>query len=212
MTELVKPSAEYNRKAVIRESLCARRTSVEIIKFFGCPKSTVYDVAKKYAASERFEKGSSPVRKVQVRKKSTRTPEIIQRVQDMILEDLGTSLQKLASVLGASETIVHRIAREDLRYTSYILKVRQKLSEAAKLKRLAQKKKLSTSSVIRKIFRRVFQETRTQLRIIGGISFRGKIFQAELGKKRVTVSRRGESLVRYDKYGNTLELKVRLSR
>ena len=53
----------------------------------------------------------------------------------MILEDPGTSLRKLASVLGVSETIVRQIAQEDLRYASYVLKVRQMLSEAAKLKK-----------------------------------------------------------------------------
>ncbi|CAK9832202.1 hypothetical protein ANTRET_LOCUS9066 [Anthophora retusa] len=42
--------------------------------------------------------------------------------------------------------------------------------------------------------------------------FPRKDFPSSARKKRVTVSRRGESLVRYDKYGNTLELKVRLSR
>ncbi|XP_076226776.1 uncharacterized protein LOC143174895 [Nomia melanderi] len=137
MTELVNPSTEYNRRAAIIKSLCAGRTPIEIIKFFAYPRSTVYDVAKRYAASEGFEKGSpSSARKMQVKEKS-RTPEIIQRIQDMILEDPETSLRKLASVLGVSETIVRRITQEDLRYTSYILKVRQMLSEAAKLKRLA---------------------------------------------------------------------------
>lgn len=138
MAELVKPNMEYNRRTAITESLRAGRTPVEIIKFFGYPRSTVYDVAKRYAASERFEKGfPSPARKVQVREKSSRTPEMIQRVQDMISEDPGTSLRKLASVLGLSDTSVRRIVLEDLRYTSYVLKVRQMLSEAAKLKRLA---------------------------------------------------------------------------
>lgn len=80
MAELVKSSAEYNRRAAIIESLRAGRTPVEIIQFFGYPRSTVYDVAKRYAASEESEEGSStPARKMQVREKSTRTPEIIQR-------------------------------------------------------------------------------------------------------------------------------------
>ncbi|XP_011863807.1 PREDICTED: uncharacterized protein LOC105559817 [Vollenhovia emeryi] len=138
MAELVKQSVEYNRRAAIIESLRAERTPAEIIKFFGYPRSTVYDVAKRYTVSEESEKdSSSPARKIQVREKSTRTPELIRRVQDMILEDPGISLRKLASVLRVSETIVRRIVQEDLRYTSYVLKVRQMLSEAAKLKRLA---------------------------------------------------------------------------
>ena len=115
-----------------------REDPVEIIKLFGYPRSTVYDIAKRYATSEGFENGSpSPARKVHVREKSTRSPEIIQSVQNMILEDPGTSLRKLASFLGMSGTIVRRIAQEDLRYASYVLKVRQMLSNAAKLKRLA---------------------------------------------------------------------------
>ncbi|XP_019886946.2 uncharacterized protein LOC109610920 [Ooceraea biroi] len=138
MAELVKPSMEYDRRAAIIESLRAGRMTAEIIKFFGYPRSTVYDVAKRYAVSEESEEGSyTPARKRQAREKSTRTPEIIRRAQDMILEDPGTSLRKLASVLGVSETIVRRISKEDLKYTSYVLKIRQMLSEAAKLKRFA---------------------------------------------------------------------------
>lgn len=117
---------EYDRRATVIESLRAGRTPTEIIKFFRYTKSTVYDVAKRYAVSEESEEGfSTPARKVQIREKSTRTSEIIQRAQDMILEDPGTSLRKLASILGVSETIVRRIAEEDLRYSSYVLKVRQ---------------------------------------------------------------------------------------
>ena len=40
MTELVKPSAEYNKRVAIIESLCDGRTPDEIIKFFRYPKST----------------------------------------------------------------------------------------------------------------------------------------------------------------------------
>jgi len=43
---MLKPSAEYNRRAAIIEGLRAGRSATEIILFFGYPKSTVYDVIK----------------------------------------------------------------------------------------------------------------------------------------------------------------------
>ena len=41
-------------------------------------------------------------------------------------------MRKLASIVGVSELTIRRIAEEDLRYKSYILKIRQMLSEAAR--------------------------------------------------------------------------------
>jgi len=59
----------------------------------------VYDVAKRYVALEQFKKKDSLARKKHVRKKTTRTPELIQRAQELILEDPGTLIRKLAAVL-----------------------------------------------------------------------------------------------------------------
>jgi hypothetical protein len=82
MAEFVKSSLEYNRRAAIVESLRAGRTPTEIIRFFGYPRSTVYDIAKRHAVSEESEEGSStPARMIQVRDKSIRTPEVIQRAK-----------------------------------------------------------------------------------------------------------------------------------
>jgi len=47
----MKPRAKYNRRAVIIEGLRTGRSATEIIRFFGYPRSTVYDVAK-YTALE----------------------------------------------------------------------------------------------------------------------------------------------------------------
>ncbi|XP_032668322.1 uncharacterized protein LOC116842765 [Odontomachus brunneus] len=110
----------------------------EIIRFFGYPRSTVYDVAAKYLASETSEKGSAnPTRKSHSKEKSVRTPAIIERAQELISEDPGLSLTKLAKTLGVSDTTMRRIAEEDLRFKSYVIKVRQMLSEAAKMNRVA---------------------------------------------------------------------------
>lgn len=137
MAESFRSTSEYNRRAAVIESVRAGRTPSEIIKFFGYPRSTVYDIVQRYAASEESEVDScTPARKVHVREKTTRTPELVRKAQDLISEDPGTSLAKLAAVLGVSDTTVRRIVQEDLRYKSYVLKVRQILSETAKAKRL----------------------------------------------------------------------------
>jgi len=54
-------------------------------------------------------------------------------VERLISDDPGQSLRKLASIVGVSELIIHRIVEEDLRYNSYTLKIRQmlRLSEQA---------------------------------------------------------------------------------
>ncbi|KYN10983.1 hypothetical protein ALC57_16867 [Trachymyrmex cornetzi] len=52
MAAILKPSAEYNRRATIIEGLRAGRSATEIIRFFGYPRSTVYDVMVKYTTSE----------------------------------------------------------------------------------------------------------------------------------------------------------------
>jgi len=48
----MKPSAEYNQRAAIIEGLRAERSATEIIRFFGYPRSTVYDIVAKYTALE----------------------------------------------------------------------------------------------------------------------------------------------------------------
>jgi len=51
MAAMLKPSAEYNRRAII-EGFRAGCSVTEIIRFFGYPRSTIYDVVAKYTALE----------------------------------------------------------------------------------------------------------------------------------------------------------------
>ncbi|KYN06233.1 hypothetical protein ALC62_02825 [Cyphomyrmex costatus] len=44
MAEMLKSSTEYNRRAAIIEGLRTGRSATKIIRFFGYPRSTVYDV------------------------------------------------------------------------------------------------------------------------------------------------------------------------
>lgn len=105
MSEQIRSSAEYNRRAAIIEGLRAGRSQTEIIRFFGYPRSTVYDVAAKYFDSEMTEMGSAnPTRKSHSKEKSVRTPAMIQRAQELIYEDPGLSLANLAKTMGVSKT------------------------------------------------------------------------------------------------------------
>jgi len=107
------PGREYNRRVVIIEGLRAGRSPTEIIRFFGYPRSTVYDVVAKYNASEQSnESSSTPARKSHSKERTART-------QALISEDSRQLLQKLASIVGVSEPTMHRIVEEDLRYKSY---------------------------------------------------------------------------------------------
>ncbi|KYN15565.1 hypothetical protein ALC57_12218 [Trachymyrmex cornetzi] len=59
MAAMLKPNAEYNRRAAIIEGLRAGRSATEIIRFFGYPRSTVHDVVVKYPASEQSNEDSN---------------------------------------------------------------------------------------------------------------------------------------------------------
>jgi len=63
------------------------------------------------------------------KEKSVRTPAINERTQELISEDPELSLTKLTRTLNVSNTTMRRIAEEDLRFKSYVIKVRQMLSE-----------------------------------------------------------------------------------
>ncbi|XP_076279399.1 uncharacterized protein LOC143208672 [Lasioglossum baleicum] len=134
---MLKANAEYNRKVAIIESVRADRSATEIIRFFGYPRSTVYDVIAKYNESEMSSEGSeTPARKSHSKERVVRTSNIIERVQELIFQDPGQSIRKLSSVVGISEKTMRRIIEEDLRYKSYTIKVRQMLSDAARAKRV----------------------------------------------------------------------------
>jgi len=76
MFEQIRSSAEYNQRMAIK-GLGAGRSQIEIIRFFGYSRSTIYDVATKYLASETSEKGFAiPTRKSYSKKKLVRTPAI----------------------------------------------------------------------------------------------------------------------------------------
>jgi len=71
------PSREYNRRAAIIEGFRAGRSPMEIIQFFGYPRSIVYDVVAKYSASEQSNESSSmPTKKSHSKERTARTPAV----------------------------------------------------------------------------------------------------------------------------------------
>ncbi|EGI60876.1 hypothetical protein G5I_10892 [Acromyrmex echinatior] len=104
MAAMLKPSAEYNRRAAIIEDLRAGRSATEIIRSFRYPRSTVYDVVAKYMALEQSNEGSSmPARKSHSKERTARIPAVVERAQTLISNDPRQSLQKLASIVGVQQ-------------------------------------------------------------------------------------------------------------
>lgn len=138
MDESYNASEEYNRRAAITQALHAGKTIREIIDFFNYPQSTVYDVAKRYRATRDVDGSSgTPARKVHARARPVRTQNTVKRAQKFIEKNPRTPLTVLGSKVKVSRRTMGRIAAEDLRYKSYVLKVRQMLSEDARRKRVA---------------------------------------------------------------------------
>ena len=80
MAEMLGTSAEYSRRTAIVESLRAGRSATEKNRFFGYPRSTVYDIVAKYNASEKSEEGSgNPARKSHSRERISRTSAVVER-------------------------------------------------------------------------------------------------------------------------------------
>jgi len=70
MAAMLKPSAEYNRRAAIIEGLRAGCSAMEIIRFFEYSKLTVYDVVDIYGfrtVQRRFQYASEKVIRKNIR-------------------------------------------------------------------------------------------------------------------------------------------------
>ena len=80
MAAMLKPSAEYNRRAVIIEGLRAGSSVIEIIRFFAYPRSTIYDVMAKYTALEQSNENSSMLaRKSHSKERTAKTSAVIKK-------------------------------------------------------------------------------------------------------------------------------------
>ena len=145
-------SSEYKRRAAVHEALRAGKTPKEIIEFLKMPKSTVYEIAKKFNNDLASQKGPdeskvlSPARKKRlVASNRKRSPEFLQRLQNLIEDDPMKSIRRLAMELGEAESTVRLAVHEDLRYKPYVIKQRQLLRDTMEAKRVTVGKKLLSS-------------------------------------------------------------------
>ena len=100
MAAILKLSAEYNRRAAIIKGLRARRSATKIIlRFFGYPRSTIYDVAKYTILEQSNESSNMSARKSHSKERTTKTLAIVKKAQALISDNPGQSLRKLASIV-----------------------------------------------------------------------------------------------------------------
>jgi len=98
----------WNQVRNIIEGLHAGRIVTEIIRFFEYLQSTVYNVV---ALKQSNEDSNVSAKKNHSKK---RTARILAVLKELISDDPGQSLQKLASIVGVSESTMCRIAEENL--------------------------------------------------------------------------------------------------
>ena len=127
-------SSEYDRRAAILVALQAGCAPKEIIAFLKLPPRTVFRVAKEYKLKNGTVTPSSKKSDRSGSKK--RSPEFLAILQEKINEDPGTSIRNLAVQMNVCDRTMRRAISEDLRCKSYVIKVRQMLSDAMKDKRV----------------------------------------------------------------------------
>lgn len=140
-------SSEYDRRAAVIVALRAGRAPAEIIDFLKLPKSTVYAVARRFFKAEAKEEDSAaPARCPQDRSRvKKRNHEFLEQLQTTINEDPSISMRTLAKKMKVDPKTIRTAVHDDLHCKSYVLKVRQTLSEATKAKRLERCNLLLTS-------------------------------------------------------------------
>jgi len=116
-------------------------SKAEIVNRMKYPKSTVYSVAADFEAAENAAPGSSTsARKTHEREKPFRNDQTLESVQQVVLENPAMSIASLAHEF--DRRTMGRIVHEDLRYQSYVIKIRQMLSAKNKLDRVIRCKQL----------------------------------------------------------------------
>ena len=124
---------EQVRGAVIC-GLRANRTVPEIVAFNNIPKSTVYDIKKRFEAfvSNGGDKDEFSVSNKVSKALYQQSEENIQAVRDAGDENPGLSMRRLSAEIGVPQTTVRRIVHEDLSLNSYKLRRGQFLTETTK--------------------------------------------------------------------------------
>ncbi len=133
-------SEEMTRTCILG-GVRAGRSAKEIIDFFGYPKSTVYDVIKRFndENNQEEEENITPKRKKAIPRSGSgrkRTEEFLDELQVVIEDDPSINITDLAKKFDVSYRTMWKAVHEDLRYKSYKLQIRQLLTSAMKEKRV----------------------------------------------------------------------------
>ena len=113
----------------------AGRTNREIADFNNISYNTVKNFAREYHKfiEEGGQDDDFDVKRKQHRRRSdAHSQEMVDRVQELINEDPGRSMRKIAEDLEVSEFLIRHIVKEDIRYKSYSLRRGQFMTEATK--------------------------------------------------------------------------------
>lgn len=130
-------------------ALHAHRTPAEISKFLNVPKSTVYAIRKRYGARLRRAEheggggdtasqisGVSAARKARTGPGKKRKGPLVRNIKRIVSRNPRKSMRAIAKQVGVSPRTVRRVVRQDLGLKSYVLRVKQLLTEDMKRKRV----------------------------------------------------------------------------
>ena len=143
------PGKEHQKRSAVLAALHAHRTPMEILKFLNIPKSTVYAIRKRYGAQLRRAEheggggdtggqstGVSAARKTRTGPGKKRKGPLVRAVKRIVTRNPRKSMRTIAKQVGVSPRTVRRIVHQDLGLKSYVLRVKQLLTDDMKKKRV----------------------------------------------------------------------------
>jgi len=131
---------EPDKRSAVIELYRAGRPAHEIYKLLKYPKSTVYDIIKRYK-----DRGESTRKEHTPRSDKIRTPRFLAGLKRSIKANPDSSINKLATDRNVSSMTISRAINNDLGYKCFKLRVRHLLTPAQKEIRLVRTKKIISS-------------------------------------------------------------------
>ena len=143
---------QLEKRAAVYACLRAYQKPVDICKFLGYPRRTVYAIKKRFDAEMAANGGvasgigePSPARKVHNRRKDAKDKQdrnFVRKLQRKINKDPGRPIRRLAADLGVDEKTIRNYLKLHIRYKSYKMRKGQFMSDSTKATRFEKAKKL----------------------------------------------------------------------
>ena len=137
----IKLTLQMKRHAIII-ALKSEHSDLEIANFLKVARSFVHKVRKELEASDGNVSPVAKRKKHCQRSDTTRTPEFIRHVQNIIDEDPRKTIRSIAKDLQVSEGTIRNVVHKDIRYKSYVMRRGQFMSERTQESRLIRSKRL----------------------------------------------------------------------